>query len=265
MAEARTLRAVFFDVGGTLVRPRLPMGEVVVRKARAAGVSINPDDEIAIARRLGALVAERSRGREAFTYPPERSRRRWTRIYRAGLEGVCPSGEAEQIAEAVWRQLSSPAAYEVYPDALPTLRTLSNVGLVLGVVSNWEAWLPHLLEHLGISRLLACAITSGEAEVEKPDVAIFTAALRAVGLEPDEAVHVGDSVTDDVAGAIGAGMRAVLLDRSKTSVGVTAAPAITTLNELPMLVESWQPTAGAQTAGVANASARFRADGRSTR
>lgn len=265
MAEAQPLRAVFFDVGGTLVRPRLPMGEVVVRRARAAGVPLGPDDEMAIGRRLEALVAERPGRGEAFTYPPQRSRGRWTRIYRASLDRVCPPHEAESIADEVWKELSSPAAYALYPDVRSTLRTLSNAGLLLGVVSNWEKWLPDLLERVGISPLFGCTIASGVVEVEKPNVAIFAAALRAGGLEPDEAVHVGDSVSDDVGGAIGAGMHAVLLDRTDTSGGFTAAPVITTLDELPPLLGSWPPTVGTQTAVVANASARVEGDGRSTR
>lgn len=264
MVETPSLQAVFFDVGGTLVRPRLPMAEVVVRSARAAGVRISPGGEAAITRRLESELAVRPRPGDAFTYPPQRSRERWMGVYRASLTGVCSSDEAEQIAGNAWMQLSSPAGYELFPDALPTLHTLSAAGLVLGVVSNWEAWLPDLLDHLGISDAFECVVASSDVHAEKPEAAIFAAGLRAVELEPNQVVHVGDSATDDVTGAIGTGMRAVFLDRSKMNAALTPAPVIHTLTEVPPLVRSWRARDD-QAAGRVSTSERFDVCGRSIR
>lgn len=264
MADARSVHAVFFDVGGTLARPRLPIAEVLVRSARAAGVPISPPAGAMVASRLETLLAIRAQHGEAFTYPPERSRRRWVGIYRASLEGVCSSDDADRIAEDVFGQLSSPAGYELFSDALPTLRTLSDGGLALGVVSNWEAWLPDLLRDLGISDFFACALASGEVQIEKPDPAIFAAALSRAGWEPDEALYVGDSVIEDMEGAAGAGMRGVLLDRSRVNIGFTAAPVINALTELPPLMARLQPVRR-QLSGAASTSARLGAGGRSTR
>lgn len=50
----------------------------------------------------------------------------------------------------------------------------------------------------------------------KPHKEIFEKVLEISGCHPDEAIHVGDSLRSDVAGAQNAGIRAVLLDRSRT-------------------------------------------------
>ena len=48
----------------------------------------------------------------------------------------------------------------------------------------------------------------------KPAPAVFEAALEIAGVAPDEALHVGDSLDNDIEGARAAGIRAVLVDRS---------------------------------------------------
>lgn len=57
-------------------------------------------------------------------------------------------------------------------------------------------------------------VVSGAVGVKKPDPAIFAPALEQTGLAADEAIFVGDSLEDDVAGARAAGLRPVLIRRS---------------------------------------------------
>lgn len=262
MAEP-PVRAVFFDVGGTIARPRSPIARLVIGAARAARLPIGTEEAAQIASRLEARLAARPRQGEAFTYPPERSRQRWLEIYRASLDGISPPVTAERIAEVVWRELSSPAGYARYPDVLPALRQLADAGLALGVISNWEAWLPALLEHLDVARFFSCVVVSGQHGAEKPDAALFVAALDATNIQPYEAVHVGDSATDDVQGAMQAGMSAVLLDRSRSGVPAASVPIIDTLTALPALVAAWRR--GPDRQAVARSSASVGARGRSTR
>ena len=70
----------------------------------------------------------------------------------------------------------------------------------------------------------------------KPHPSIFSAALQLVDVRPGEAVMVGDSVRQDVEGALRAGMRAVLLHRGETpaaGAGELGVPVIRSLRELP--------------------------------
>jgi 2-haloalkanoic acid dehalogenase type II len=110
-------------------------------------------------------------------------------------------------------QLLSSVRFATYPDASPALAGLREQGLKLIVVSNWDASLETVLERCGLARLLDDVVTSAAAGVSKPDPAIFEVALELAGCEPDEALHVGDTPSEDIEGARAAGIRALLIDR----------------------------------------------------
>ena len=132
------------------------------------------------------------------------------------------------------------AALEFTPfeDVVPALRGLRRLGLRLVVVSNWDASLHDVLLSTGLRAHLDGAITSAELAVAKPHPALFHHGLGMAGIAPGLAWHVGDSIEEDVAGALAAGIEPVLLDRD----GTLAADApegvrvIASLAELPALV-----------------------------
>ena len=78
---------------------------------------------------------------------------------------------------------------------------------------------------LGIRDYFDFAVISGLTGYEKPEPEIFHAALSAAAVPPEEAIHVGDSLRDDVAGAQAVGIRAVHLDRKLTTMPRTNAQA----------------------------------------
>ncbi len=93
-----------------------------------------------------------------------------------------------------------------------TLRSLRARGIVLGLVSNIdEEQLADLAEAGGIGPQLDWMLSSEKAGSCKPHPAIFEEALRRAGCAPHEALFVGDTLRQDVAGASRAGMRSVLL------------------------------------------------------
>jgi putative hydrolase of the HAD superfamily len=104
--------------------------------------------------------------------------------------------------------------FRAFDDAAPALADLRERGLRLVVVSNWDYALPEVLERVGLLDLLDGVVTSAGVGAAKPDPAIFRAALEMAGCGAPEALHVGDSSEEDVAGASAAGIRALLLDRS---------------------------------------------------
>lgn len=119
-----------------------------------------------------------------------------------------------------------------YPDALPTLEALRDHRLV--VVSNWDCSLADWLGPAGLLEHVDAVVTSAEAGVAKPDPAIFERALDLAGAVADEAVHVGDSLDNDVAGARAAGIRPVLVARDGDAPA--GVEAIRSLAELPALL-----------------------------
>lgn len=93
-------------------------------------------------------------------------------------------------------------------EALARLRA---AGLRLGVVSNSDGRVETALEAAGLRHYFDVVLDSALAGVEKPDPAIFLAALEALGVQAEEALYVGDLYEVDVLGARSAGMDAVLL------------------------------------------------------
>jgi putative hydrolase of the HAD superfamily len=133
----------------------------------------------------------------------------------------------------------------VYPDARDTLRALRARGYRLGLLSNtwWAAdWHNADLAAHGLAGLLDEVVYTSDLPHSKPHPDVFHAVAARLGAAPAACVMVGDRPVDDIAGALGAGMRAVW----KTNGAPRPKPAhivptatITHLAELPPLLRGW--------------------------
>jgi len=193
-------RAVFLDALGTLVElepPWVPLRDQVPSEIG--------DRELAAAVRAEmAYYREHAHeGRDAESLAALRARCAEVLSAELGF----PIG-VEQLLEAV--------RMRPFDDAEPALRALAARGLKLVVVSNWDVSLPEVLARCGLSPLLDGAVSSAQAGSRKPDPGIFDAALELAGCEAGEALHVGDTPEEDLAGARAAGIRALLIDRHQT-------------------------------------------------
>ncbi len=123
--------------------------------------------------------------------------------------------------------------FRAYPDALPALDALRALGLRLICVSNWDCSLPDVLERCGIRSRLDAVVTSAEARARKPDPAIFGVALELAGVEASAALHIGDTLEEDIAGAQTAGIAALLLDRDGDGDIASLAEIASRLDTMP--------------------------------
>jgi putative hydrolase of the HAD superfamily len=128
--------------------------------------------------------------------------------------------------------------FSAYPDAAPALAELRARGMRLVVASNWDCSLPEVLKHAGLARLVDGVVASATVGAAKPDPALFEAALAVAGCPTRHAVHVGDSPSKDLAGAAGAGIPAVFVDRmgDRSADAGAAVARIASLAELPGLI-----------------------------
>jgi putative hydrolase of the HAD superfamily len=122
--------------------------------------------------------------------------------------GVSPEAFA-RLAE----HFRSPGSWAMYGDVLPTLEELRDRGFALAVISNWDSHLPRLLEAMGLSPFFRVISVSAIEATGKPGAEIFHRTCARLGVAPAEALHVGDSITDDYEGARAAGLAALLIDR----------------------------------------------------
>lgn len=130
-------------------------------------------------------------------------------------------------------------------DTLETLEKLKVEGYKLGLVSN-VSQLPELLhrdlKNLGIARMMDGVAFSSEIGVRKPHTQIFKHVLQQLGVSPSEAIFVGDRIVDDIAGAHGMGMRAVLTQQYRTeepAEDIIPDGIIQSITELPALILGW--------------------------
>jgi putative hydrolase of the HAD superfamily len=104
------------------------------------------------------------------------------------------------------------ALLRLFPETMSTLIHLKAQGYHLGVISNGITIKQYeKLVRLGLHHFFHSVITSQEAGVEKPDIAIFEHAMKTMGCKAENSVMIGNSFNDDVLGAINAGMSAVFL------------------------------------------------------
>ena len=120
----------------------------------------------------------------------------------------------------------------LFDDVAPTLTDLKDRGLKLGLISNVEQDMTATLEKLGLTSWLEIIVTSLDTGSGKPNPGIFLEALRQAGVQPPEALYVGDQYQVDVIGANRAGMKGILLDRTDHYREITDCPRIRSLAEI---------------------------------
>ena len=178
---------------------------------------------------MWARIAERDDVGRGFSVSADRSKAFWLFVYRAFLTELGhPEAADSDLPSRLLETFVRLESYRLYDDVLPTLDALRGARLILGVISNWEEWLERLMVNLGIRDYFDVAVISGLTGYEKPDRQIFEAALDAAGVLPGEAMHVGDSLRDDIEGAQAVGIRGVLLDRRGDLVGLQAFQPVPT-------------------------------------
>ena len=120
---------------------------------------------------------------------------------------------AELGREVAVEEMMAAIRFRAFGDAAPTLAELRALAVRLVCVSNWDYSLPDVLARVGLADELDGVVTPAAVGARKPDPRLFEAALEVAGCAADEALHVGDTPTEDVEGAKAAGIRALLIDR----------------------------------------------------
>ena len=206
-ATQRPIRAITFDVGGTLIEPWPSVGHVYAEVAARFGLSgLAP--EILTRNFIRAWKAQSS-----FDYVKES----WFAIVRETF-GERAAQLPPAFYPAVYERFVDADTWRIYEDVLPTLEALTARGMKLGVISNWDARLRPLLANLSLDQRFSSIVISCEVGATKPDARLFARAAEELGVAPGELLHVGDSVAMDVRGAerFGATGRQIFRERALT-------------------------------------------------
>jgi putative hydrolase of the HAD superfamily len=201
------VRAVLIDALGTLVELQPPGPRLRARLQELTGLDVGLEAaERGFAAEIGYYLAHHMEGGDRAGLERLRDDCATVMHEALGVEGLDRAAVRTAMVEAL--------EFEAFPDARPALEQLRSLGLRLVVASNWDCSLPEWLEGAGLWQLVDGAASSATAGEPKPSPAVFRAALEIAGVEAGEALHVGDSLGNDIEGARAAGIRAVLIDRS---------------------------------------------------
>lgn len=231
------LEAVTFDVTHTLLAcPSL--GKQYADVLARHGIEVAAADiEAAIPLVWQELACAASPAHDRFVNHAQGARGFWRHFVERTCELVDAPRPSAFAAAELFDRFAQAEAWVVAPGTHEMLAGLRQRGLKLGVISNWDQRLPLLLERLELADLFDTFAISAIVGAEKPHPRIFESALATLGVPAERALHVGDSRLDDVEGAQGVGMRALLL--SPGGDGDLRA-----LCELPALLFGDRPHAG---------------------
>jgi putative hydrolase of the HAD superfamily len=131
-----------------------------------------------------------------------------------------------------------------YPEAAPLLLALRERGIRIGLLSNthWpRRWHEHWLARDGVLELIDARVYTSDLQHTKPHPEAFRAVLAELGASPERSVFVGDRPVDDISGAKGIGMRAVLVENSDVPGHPVVPDArINRLSQVLPLVDGWR-------------------------
>ena len=209
------LQVIYFDAAGTLFEPCDPVGETYARLARSFGIKATGPDVSAGFRRAFALAPGLAFGPGHLDADLRRMERDWWRnVVRESFAGLGTFTDFDTYFDALFAHFGAFANWQVYPDAIQTLTQLKRSGYAIGLISNFDFRVYGIIRGLGLGPFFDSVTISSEAGFAKPAREIFFAALDRHGVTPDQAMHIGDSLHLDVAGAQAAGIAAVHLDPS---------------------------------------------------
>ncbi|MBI4285076.1 MAG: HAD-IA family hydrolase [Chloroflexi bacterium] len=228
------IKAILFDWMNTLARYEPPREVLHSRIFGEFGIAVTPQALLP-----ALLVADKYMYDEYLVTPidkrsPEDKKRVYLHYYDLMLSGIGFKADQELILK-IWareRQAAEGLAFALYDDVLPSVKTLDQRGLVLGMITNMPRDMAAICNAVGLSPYLDFFVTPQEAGADKPNPAIFLLALERAGVQAAEAIYVGDQYKFDVLGARGVGMTPILIDRYEASPEVTDCPRIHSLSEV---------------------------------
>ncbi|HEX5146658.1 MAG TPA: HAD-IA family hydrolase [Conexibacter sp.] len=240
------MRALLLDALGTLVELEPPVEPLRRELRERLGLEVSADEAGA------ALRAEISYYHAHHDDASDRERLADLRLRSAGALRaalVATSREGDPLADAVARKMAQlPLAplveallaalrFRPFAEVEEVLRAARERGWRLVVVSNWDVSLHDVLAETGLAPLLDAVVTSAELGSSKPARAIFEHGLELAGASAAQALHAGDSVRYDVAGALAAGIEPLLLVREGTEPDAPVPDGVRTAATLRPLLD----------------------------
>jgi len=208
------IRAIVFDVGGTLIYPADPVGETYARFARAHGVKLHAESTTTAFREAMKSSVPRTKG----AIPSNGNDREWWKqvVLKSLHEGAfADKAKFEAFFEDVYQHYAKSDAWGIYPEVIEVLEALRDHDVDLVVLSNGDARFHTVLDGCGLGEYFQRRFFSAELGWEKPDPAIYRHVAEILRISPGSLLSIGDDPKNDVEGPKKAGWQAAQIERPK--------------------------------------------------
>lgn len=215
MNSNHTIKAVFFDLDGTLRHSVPTGGDVFTDYIRTLGLLVNDEDRLRAMRWEHLYWASSADLRDDLMAHSADTEKFWIEYSRRRLIalGISPALAREYAAKVSAHMGAEYKPESIVPDEVRNaLAQLKQKGYLMAVLSNRDRPFLETLETHAIHEFFEFSLAGGEVNSYKPEPGLFEHALQRTGLSAQEAVYVGDNYFADVVGARRAGLTPVLFD-----------------------------------------------------
>ena len=209
--DLANIKAIFFDLYNTLACFSPSREEIQAEACATFGYMVTPEG---IGR--GYLKADAFMAAEKAKGPVgtgDAQRQFFAEYERLVLEGAGIEAPTS-TAMSIWDQVRDiPYIMTLYDDVAEVLPRLRSAGYTTGIISNMSTNGQQLAQDMHLDRYADFVVTSGDVGQGKPHAPIYLASLARANVDADQAIHVGDSISADVEGALAAGIHAIYMNR----------------------------------------------------
>jgi len=215
MIQPNGIKAVFFDLDGTLRHSVPSGGEVFTDYVVTLGLRVNEESRLRALRWEHLYWANSVDLRDDLLAHSFDTEKFWIEYSRRRLIalGASPQWAREYASKASVHMGEFYKPESIIPeDVRRALPELKETGYILGVISNRDKPFQDVLQDHGISEFFDFSLAAGEINIYKPEPGVFEHALQRMNVFPQETVYVGDNYYADVVGARRAGLQPILYD-----------------------------------------------------
>jgi len=215
----RPVSAITLDAGNTLLYCDPSPPEIYAHHLSRHGPRVRADEVGPVFADAWTEMQQRTPfGKDRYGSHPGGEREWWGAFVREVLRRLSHPAPWRPLLDDLYAAFAAADVWHVFPETTDTLTRLTDLGVPLAVISNWDRRLPEILQNLALADFFQVVTVSSLAGAEKPSEEIFARTLDRLGAAAGETVHVGDSPRDDYFGAERAGLIPVLIDRHRAFV-----------------------------------------------
>lgn len=212
-------KAIFFDLDETLIENAIPIQKLFTQLFFEFEAELGSGNQESFFAALRPNIASLWGSMFLTAEAPEQQLIRSFEQSIAALDISSSSSAVQQLAEAMFERLLllSSSNVKLHEGATVTLARLRTAGFQTGIITNGIEQLQlGKIRQLDLQQQVDHVTVSAQARAHKPNAAVFELALERAAVDAHHAWQIGDHATNDVAGAIRAGMSGVFFDPTQS-------------------------------------------------